>query len=253
MDKIFNRNLLKIHRDFAAFKIEQHDFLIKHSADQIFDHLISIGGKYKKILDLGARNGFLTAKLMNHCRGSDIFATDISHNMLSLNPSYNKVVLDEENIALDERFDLITSVLNLHWINNLPEFLKSMKSHLTQDGLFIFSMFCGPSLKNLRYRIVQCESEVAAISSPHISPFVDPKDIYILLQNAGFKFIIEDIENIELEYNSPLHLMKELKGMGESNNLSLAHNIISKNVRAKLMNDDSVFIDNVQIVTVVSR
>lgn len=253
MDKIFNRSLLKIHRDFASANITQHDFLIKHSADQIFDHLVSMDIKYQKILDLGARNGTLTEKLIEHSMGSYILATDISYEMLSLNPAHDKVVLDEENIAFDERFDLITSLLNLHWINNLPAFLKSIKNHLTPDGLFIFSMFCGPSLKNLRYKIVECESEVGAISSPHISPFVDPKDLYILLQNAGFKFIIQDIENIELEYNSPIALMKELKCMGESNNLFASHNILSRQILEKLHDNDTVFIDNVQIVTVVAR
>lgn len=253
MNKVFNRNLLRIHRDFASINIIEHDFLIKHSAEQVFDHTSSLNRKYEKILDLGARHGLLTDRLIKYYNDSYILASDISPEMLNLNDSINKSLFDEEYINLGERFNLITSVLNLHWINNFPNFLHKIKSHLTDDGLFIFSMFCGPSLKNLRYTIIRYESECGSASSPHISPFVDPKDLYRLLQNASFKFIVLDIDNIELEYDSPIAFMKELKGMGESNNLFSSSNRMSKNVVQKFMQSHNKFTDIIQIATVVAK
>ncbi len=252
MDNIFNRNLLKTHRDNASYNIKSHDFLINHSSNQIFDHVTAFEGSYKEILDLGSRHGLLTNKLIDRYKDSNITASDISDKMLSYNNAKNKIILDEENLSLNSKFDLITSVLNAHWINDLPGFFRSVKNHLTDDGLFIFSMFCAPSLKNLRNTILKHESESESICSPHISPFVDPPDIYKLLQHSGFKFIILDLETIEVEYENPIALMRELKAMGESNNLTRSNNIIGKRALRRIINE-GLFVDNFEIASIIAR
>lgn len=254
MNHIFNRSLLKNHRDNASRLIDKHDFLIKLSSDRILEHIADLRPSYKKILDLGARNGFLTQKLMNKYPNSHIEATDISYQMLKSNPAKYKKILDEENMPSDiSDFDLITSVLNAHWINDLPKFFKTLKQALNKDGILILSLFASPSLNKLRTHLLQTEISASSISSPHISPFITASDIYKLLQHAGFSFIIVENDNIEVEYDNILSLMKELKAMGESNNLIAAHPILPKAVVKKLSNSPDIFVDSFEIVTLVAR
>jgi SAM-dependent methyltransferase len=48
--------------------------------------------------------------------------------------------------------DLIVSNLDMHWINDLPGFLKRCKQALKPDGVFLASMLGGATLQELRSR-----------------------------------------------------------------------------------------------------
>lgn len=257
---IFDRNLLKTHRDRAAAVIENHDFLLQSSAEEILDHAISLGLRPKAILDLGSRNGILSDKLAKQYKDANLIATDISSNMLLKNKAKNKIILDEEKIAdatcllfKENKFNLITSLLNIHWINDLPSFFKSIKNLLDKDGVFIASFFVSPSLKNLRNILLKSEIDTQSKNSPHISPFVEAKDSYHLLQYAGFDFIIVDCRTIEVEYDNVISLMRELQKMGESSNLILGEKILPRKMHYFLTQCDKKFIDNIEIVTLIAK
>ncbi len=250
---IFNRTLLKIHRDNASTHINQHDFLLKLSSNQLFEHAISLRSSYNKILDLGARSGILTQKLIEQYPSSYILSTDISEEMLTANPAKHKMILDEENIPKDLiDFDLVTSVLNTHWINDLPQFFKNIKTMLNPDGVLVLSLFGAPTLKNLRSLLLEAEIETESIHSPHISPFVNASDLYKILQYAGFSFIIVENDTVETEYDNPIALMRELNHMGESNNLFTAHPIMPKKLWNKLLSIQESCNDSFEIITLVA-
>lgn len=250
---IFNRALLRTHRDNASTRIQHHDFLLQASSNQLFEHAISLRPSYNKILDLGARSGILTQKLTSQYPSSYILSSDISDKMLKTNPAKHKIILDEENIPKDlSGFDLITSVLNAHWINDLQQFFKNIKKTLSPDGVLILSLFGAPTLKHLRSHLLEAEIETGSINSPHISPFVASSDLYKILQYAGFSFIIVENDTIEVEYDNPIAVMRELKNMGESNNLFTSHSIMPKKLLGKLLSTQEPFTDTFEIITLVA-
>jgi NADH dehydrogenase [ubiquinone] 1 alpha subcomplex assembly factor 5 len=251
MSQLFNRNLLKIHRDRATLKLHDHDFLVQFSSEDIMERIDSMTMAPDNILDLGARSGILTNNLLTKYPEANLTACDISDQMLSLNCAKNKLLLDEEAIDFAPKsFSLITSVLNTHWINDLPLFLKKISQILTGDGVFIASLFGGTTLKNLRKAIIKAEIASNLGHAAHISPFANADDIYRLLQQAGFAFVVVDSQKIEVEYESPFDLMRDLQDMGEANNLTEGAKVLPKSVLQQLsLASTESFIDNFEIIT----
>ena len=61
------------------------------------------------------------------------------------------VIADEEWLPFaEESFDLVTSVLALHAVNDLPGVLAQIRRVLKRDGLFIGALFGGETLKGLQ-------------------------------------------------------------------------------------------------------
>jgi len=246
---IFHRGRLRLHRNRAAQGIMQHDFLIDFSTNDIFERISSLNLKPQSILEIGARTGHLSAMLLEYYKNCDIIATDLSESMLHLNAVKNKVVLDEEDLSIEGSFDLIVSVLNLHNINDIAKFFAGASKLLTQNGILIASLFGAGSLKSLREFFVQSEIAAGIGSAPHVHPFATASDIYRLLQLAGFKFVVTDAQKIDLEYDTAIACMRDLRGMGESSLLYDTRPISRKTLST--MKHGS-FIDVVEVITLTA-
>lgn len=86
-----------------------------------------------------------------------------------------------------------------------------MKS-LKPDGVFIASFFGGDTLFELRSSLQLAELERKGGLSAHISPFIQVQDIGMLLQQAGFKMLTIDTDELVIGYPSMFELMYDLKG-----------------------------------------
>lgn len=256
---IFDRKKLGAHRDRAAENLKYHDVLIKYAADDIVDRLNHLDKEFHDILDLGCRHGYLTKLLQKQHSSSKVIATDLSTKMLESFEHDGKFHLDEENISSNlefiglAKFDLITFSLGLNWINDIQFFFKMIYGILKPDGLFIGNFVGGNSLKNLRLKLIEAELNSEHPHSAHISPFIHFDHITPLLQQAGFLEIIVDYENIELDYESPIALMKQLRNMGESNALNKSANYsISKKMLQFLSTDTELFTDQINLISFIS-
>ena len=258
IQKIFDRNRFRLHRDRAAKIIDNHSFLIELSSMDILERLVSMDTEANSILEVGARTGFLTKKLMASYPHSNIIATDISEAMLNLNPAQNKILLDEEGLGdmkhlsgqNSERFDIIASVLNLHHINDFKKFFFEVAKLLKPNGVFVASLFGAGSLTNLRNFLLQAEIATNSGHSPHISPFATASDIYRLLQLAGFQFIVTETHKIDIEYDNPLACMRELRNMGESSNLVHGTRSLTKAMLRSAKSGS--FSDHAEIITLTA-
>ena len=116
-----------------------------------------------------------------------------------------------------DKFDLIIFPLGFHWVSDVKSFLNRIKLILKDNGIFICSFPGGGSLRNLRRKLIELEISHKSTHTAHIAPFIQFEHITPLLQQSGFIENIIDIEALELEYNSPLALMKAIKNHGEGN------------------------------------
>ena len=116
-----------------------------------------------------------------------------------------------------DKFDLIIFPLGFHWVNDVKNFLDQIKLILKDNGIFICSFPGGGSLRNLRRKLIELEISHKSTHAAHISPFIQFEHVTPLLQQSGFIENIIDMEALELEYNSPLDLMKAIKNHGEAN------------------------------------
>jgi len=246
---LFDPKLLELHRDFAADNLHKSDFLFKFAADDIIEHLKLLNSDFTNIIELGARTGFISDFILKF--NKNLVVTDPSSKMLKKNPAINKVKLahdDDLNFPYDSA-DLMISSMNIHWINNVPNFIKQVHNILKSNGVFIGNFIGAGSFNNLKKIFIQTETESSNTHFMHVIPLIPAENAYKLFQEAGFNFIVVNTHKIELEYDSPIRLMKELKNMGENNPMIEHISPLPK----KILNYKDNFEDSVTMITVVGK
>ena len=217
---VFDRRSVRLHRDRAAGTIADHDFLLREVGERLADRLDDVRRRFPLALDLGCHAGTL-ARLFNGRGGIEtLVQADLSARMAAAarTQAASAVAADEEALPFRERsFDLVTSLLSLHWVNDLPGALTQIRLALKPDGLFIAAMLGGQTLKELRQALMEAEIAGEGGLSPRVVPFADVRDAGSLLQRAGFALPVVDTETITVSYGDPLRLFRDLRGMGESN------------------------------------
>jgi NADH dehydrogenase [ubiquinone] 1 alpha subcomplex assembly factor 5 len=214
---IFDRRSVRLHRDRAASSLREHDFLVREIAHRLVERLDDIRRKFPVALDLGCRHGYLADDLARRGGVRTLVHCDLSSAMVRSTAS-PCLVADEEALPFAAgSFDLVVSLLNLHWVNDLPGALLQVRQALKPDGLFLAAMFGGETLKELRRALAEAEMDGEGGLSPRISPLADVRDAGNLLQRAGFTLPVADIETLIVSYADPLALLADLRGMGETN------------------------------------
>jgi NADH dehydrogenase [ubiquinone] 1 alpha subcomplex assembly factor 5 len=221
----FDRRTVRRHRSRAAPGFGRHAFLFDEIGDRLLDRLTDIRRPFPRVLELGCRDGRLWERLS--AVGHDVMArTDSSEAMAGMaqlrHPGPLTVVADEEFLPFaDGSFDLVVSNLSLHWVNDLPGALAQIHRALRPDGLLLASLFGGETLTELRQSLLAADVAVSDGASPRVSPFCDVRDTAHLLARAGFALPVADVDRLTVTYPDVLALMRDLRGMGETNALSL--------------------------------
>lgn len=220
--QVFDRGAVRAHRDRAAAHFDEHRFLADEVAARLMDRLDDFTRRFPLALELGARDGFLSAQARN-CGKIDVaLVADFSPRMAGLAAARGhwgmSVCADEEFLPFAPRaFDMVWSCLSLHWVNDLPGTLIQAQRCLKPDGLFIAAMLGGSTLHELRQVLVETEMETGGGVRPRISPFADARDAAGLLQRAGFALPVTDSDTITVKYRNLPALLYDLRFMGEAN------------------------------------
>ncbi|MGQ0609629.1 MAG: methyltransferase domain-containing protein [Paracoccaceae bacterium] len=135
-------------------------------------------------------------------------------------PGY-AVVPDDEVLALAPgAHDLVIHALALHWANDPVGQLVQCRRALRPDGLLIAMLFGGQTLHELRACLAEAEVELTGGLSPRVLPMGEIRELGGLLQRAGFALPVADSATRTAMYQSALHLMRDLRAMGEGNALA---------------------------------
>ncbi|MBU2960634.1 SAM-dependent methyltransferase [Citreicella sp. C3M06] len=131
------------------------------------------------------------------------------------------VIPDEDVLALKQgAHDLVIHAMALHWSNDPVGQLVQCRRALAPDGLCLALCFGGQTLSELRSALGQAEIEISGGLSPRVLPMGEIRDLGGLLQRAGLALPVADSFALTASYESPLHLMRDLRAMGETNALS---------------------------------
>jgi len=218
---LFDRRLLRRHRDRAARGLSSHDFLFREVAERLADRLTDIRRRFPMALDLGCRTGLLGSILGDRGGVERLVESEPSLAMAKRAARFGPVVVAEEEFLpfAPESFDLILSALNLHWVGDLPGALLQIRQVLKPDGLFLAALFGSGTLGELRHCLLEAESELRGGAGPRVSPFAELRDVAGLLQRAGFALPVADAETLTVTYPDAIALMHDLRGMAEANAL----------------------------------
>jgi NADH dehydrogenase [ubiquinone] 1 alpha subcomplex assembly factor 5 len=216
---LFDRRALRLHRDRAA-RYGAAEFLHAEVADRLVERLDDIKREFRRALDLGAHHGALSRALARRPGIERLVATDPSLDFLRRMRGM-RTAADPDLVPFqDGSFDLVVSALALHWAGDLPGALVQIRRILTPGGLFLAAMFGGSTLIELRTAMIEAELMEEGGGSPRVSPAAELGDIAGLLMRARFAMPVADAEKITVTYADALGLMRDLRGMGETNALT---------------------------------
>ena len=171
----------------------------------------------------------------------DIAIAEVSERLKDVNRTFTKPVIVgwkaeywAEKLNLDARCiadtdvldlpegqaDLVIHGLGLHWANDPVGQLIQMRRGLQPDGLMIAALFAGETLTELRAAFQDGEAVAEGGISPRTAPMGEIRALGGLLQRAGYGLPVADTLVCNTSYTTPLHLMRELRAMGETNVLS---------------------------------
>jgi len=186
------------------------DFLVREAGAQIAERLRAVNRRFQHALDLSSRSESFAE--LRDCADGWVRTT--------FAPITGSVVADEEALPFSEAtFDLVTSVLSLHAVNDLPGALVQIRRALKSDGLFVAALFGGETLHELREAFAQAESEISGGITPRVAPFADVRDLGALLQRAGFALPVADVERSIVQYAKFATLVQDMRALGETNAL----------------------------------
>jgi len=221
---LFDRRAWRAHRERAARMAQGGagavDFLHAEIADRLVDRLEIVNREFAVALDLGARDGSLARALAERSGTRLVVVAEPASRFLARAPGL-RVAADPELVPFrDASFNLIASTLVLHWVADLPGALVQLRRALKPDGLLLAAMLGGSTLVELRTALFEAELAEEGGVSPRVSPAIDLADAAALLQRAGFALPVADSETITVSYPDMLALLRDLRGMGETNALA---------------------------------
>ncbi len=135
-----------------------------------------------------------------------------------------RIVADAPVLDLEEgSHDLVIHALALHWADDPLGQIIQCRRALQPDGLFLGVMFGGQSLHELRAVLAQAESDVTGGLSPRVLPMGEIRDLGGLVQRAGLALPVADGFTQTVLYRDLMHLVRDLRAMGEGNALAARH------------------------------
>jgi SAM-dependent methyltransferase len=217
---LFDRVAWRRHRERAACQ-GAVEFLHVETSERLLDRLDDIALSFPTILDLGVHGSALSNRLVVQSYVDCVVAADPAEGFLSRNPGV-AVAADPELLPFAPySFDLAISALVLHWVSDLPGALIQLRRALKPGGLLLAAMLGGSTLVELRTALAEAELAEEGGVSPRVSPTANLADAAALLQRAGFAMPVADLDTITVTYPDILTLMHDLRGMGETNALSM--------------------------------
>ncbi len=241
----FSRQHIQAHFNHAAPSYDDAAILQKTVAERVDERLQLTTINATTILDLGAGTGLLTEKVIDRYPHAQIFAVDLSTNMLQaavprfIRPRWPKLGqrLNHwlQNCSLSKSFstqqkasainadvyqlpfadasvDLIVSNLMLQWCDDLDSVFREFRRVLRPEGLLMFTTFGPDTLKELRLAWQAVDDEYE-----HVNNFIDMHDIGDALIRSGFGQPVMDMELFTLTYDKPIGVIKDLKAIGATN------------------------------------
>lgn len=208
-----------MHRARAAASVHEAAFLREAVADDLAERLEAVNRRFERVLVIGGAREFRAAAQKRPALAEKIeWIVDADWSEGALDAG---VALDPGFLPFAENtFDLVVSILALHWVNDLPGALIQIRRALKPDGLFLGALFGGKTLHELRDVLLAAESEVRGGAALRVSPFADALDLAGLLQRAGFAMPVADRDATTVRYGDPLHLLRDLRAMGETSALA---------------------------------
>jgi len=208
--------MAKKKMNWASATYEAADELFRQIADRILERLPFIRLQPHRILECGARTGYLLHRLQQYypqaqCIGGDLSFGLLAHGLQQRKRGFVPIAMHYDSLPFsDASFDFVVSAAVLHTANDLSCCLREFFRVLKPNGLFFVALLGVDTLKELRESFSFC-------AKPYLYTFPDLHEIGdILLQNQ-FENPVMEMERMVVRYQEINTLFQDFKATGMSN------------------------------------
>lgn len=238
MPELFDHHTAESRAARVKETLPQTAFLVDRAAEALADRLDDVARDFPRAAIVGAAGGRMAAAMRGRAGQEQLVQIETTGPLADLAahaaPEVETRVSPAETPDLTPGgFDLILGGLTLHRVNDPVGLLTQMRLALRPDGLLIAALFGGETLYELRAAFAEAEAEIEDGISPRVAPMGEIRDLGGLLSRAGFAMPVADVDRIRVEYETPFHLMRDLRGMGEANALAARRRTFTR--RATMM------------------
>ena len=218
--KIFDIKATTFSKIKAKKNWDKHNFIFKNVSHILIEKISEIKKNFKRILLITSDLDETILKL-DDLKYDEliILSENKKFNNISNKKEKKEIVGSVFSNTLNIKFDLIISNLCLHRVDEVLLYGSKIMDLLESNGLFICSYFGGKTLIELRDSLIRTDQERNSGSYQRVIPYIDMIDATNIFSKVGFKEIVSDKVTLRIKYKKVEDLLKDIKGMGENNNL----------------------------------
>ncbi len=212
--EIFNMTLRALRRDRAARQGAEL-FILGRVFEDVVERIGLINLSFQSALVMGCPSAAWRSTIRALCEQVDI----MDPGPRFAEAAGGETLLEPDLPVAPGSYDLILNVGTLDTVNDLPGTLLRLRFALRPGGLLIGAMSGGSTLPQLR-AAMRAADESTGVAAPHVHPRIDPSALAGLLDAAGFKMPVVDVDRVKVAYASLGRLIADLRGMAATNILN---------------------------------
>lgn len=217
---VIDKNKVKTTFSNAAPSYDAAAIVQKEILLRLLERIETLAVTGQAVLDIGSGTGLVTDKLNVLLEAEMLVSMDLALPMLQFagrnqsTTSLFSVCADAEALPFKENsFDVIFSASTLQWCNDIGQVFEDCLRLLRPGGLFIFSTFGPDTLYELRNCFEHADME------KRVNSFIDMHLLGDGLLQHGFADPVMEADRIQVLYDKPLQLLRDLKLVGATNNI----------------------------------
>ena len=224
-------NIADVRRRFdrAADSFDGADFVHAVTRDGLFARLEPVVVDASGVVDRGCATGAATRRLEKRFRGARVLGVGLSLQMLERARARRGWFSKASFLHADARAlplaansaDVVFSNLLLPWMDEPADLGREVARVLRKDGLFAFATLGPDSLLELRRAWAEIDDY------DHVNRFPDMHDVGDALGRAGLRDPVLDVDRLQVSYESPAALYRDLSAAGARNSLAARRHSLS--------------------------
>jgi hypothetical protein len=223
---LFDMKLRAMRRDRAA-RTGVELFLYERAFADCLERLALLQRSFGRALLIGCPDPGWPERLRTFTRLAEVR----DPGALFADRACGKLLVEDAWEPPEETYDLVVAVGTLDSVNDLPLALRLIRHAMKGDALLLGATSGGDTLPQLR-NAMRAADAVAGVAAPHVHPRIEAAALAPLLETAGLRRPVVDVDRVAVTYPSLGRLVADLRAMGATNVLRARPSFVSRAAKA---------------------
>jgi hypothetical protein len=222
---LFDMDLRAKRRDRAA-RLSPELFLHERAFGDCLDRITLSDRRFENALLIGCPDAKWAERLTTVAQSVDV-----------RDPGYvfseaagGEIVVEDRWVPLPQAYDLVLAVGTLDTVNELPFALHLVRQAMRGDGLIIGAMSGNQTVPQLR-AAMRAADALEGVAAAHVHPRIEASAFAPLLEQAGFRNPVIDVDRVRVTYRTFDQLIADLRAMAATNILKARPRFLSRAAR----------------------